>query len=60
MNLSKGRELTEEDGTCGTALTTKLTTVRKVSIGYNMQGSNQFNEGKEGEDTSDTVPYVPI
>ncbi len=60
MNVSKGRESTEEDGTCDTATTTELTTVGKVSIGDNMQGSNQFSEGNEGEDTSGTVPYAPI
>ena len=39
VNVSKGRKSTEEDGTCGTATTTELTTVGKGCIGDNMQGS---------------------
>jgi hypothetical protein len=56
----KGSETMEGDETWATVTTTESTTAGKGSLGGDMQGSKQLQLVKETDDTSGTVPHVPI
>ena len=57
---SKGGTATEKEGTLATDMMTEATTATEGSKGDSTERLTFLNEGKEGEDTSGTVPHVPI